>query len=167
MVGGGALRSGCDGGRGTSVAELRGIGDRRWLRMRIGLSADGNRRAILRGLVHAAHFDVGRDGMEDMLGRDEVSGMGRLADVTAVMERNVVIIAGDDALIWRHDQFDAGGYVKRADPEGSGAMQRRVIVERRAPGGGMPSPSPGGTEPDRLPEAEVVGGDERFAGAHE
>lgn len=31
----------------------------------------------------------------------------------------------------------------------------------------MPSPGPFWAEPHRLPEAEVVDGDERFTGAHE
>jgi len=38
-------------------------------------SADRNCRAILRGFVDAAHFDVGRNRMEDVLRRDDVSGM--------------------------------------------------------------------------------------------
>ncbi len=72
----------------------------------------------MRGFVHTAYFHVGRDRMEDMLRRSDVSGMRRLADIGAMAESYIVIVAGDDLLIWRDNEADVYGDVKRADPDG-------------------------------------------------
>ena len=87
-----------------------------------GWNAVSGRAAILFGFVRAFDFHGGRDGLENMLRRNDVSRMRRLANVSAMVESNIVIVAGDDLLIWRDNEVDAYGYVKRADPDWSRAI---------------------------------------------
>ena len=56
--------------------------------------------------------------MEHVLRRNGESGMRRLAEVAAMVESNIVIVAGNDFFVWRDNQADAYVHSKRADPNG-------------------------------------------------
>ena len=118
MVCGSTLRSVHDTWPGVGALELRRTWRRCWLRMcdwnwNVGSGCG----ALLRGLVRALHFHGRRDGLENMLRRNDISRMRRLANVSAMVESYIVVVARDDLLIWRDNQVGAYGYVKRADPD--------------------------------------------------